>query len=210
MQNKDNTGDSDGNLYGSQVNRRSENMSVGEVSEKPLEVNAVYVLVIQKDFNEFNLEVIENGEEIGSMENPKVFNNDKRNVDNPEEVGKAQVLSDGAQGGNAGEASNVEKEPQSGKGGSQVNDVPFFPRVNGPYFFNSLDQNFRPKCRSLKIRPRNKSSSLPGRSSPNSLDRPKKRIRDDGYFKFDLNVRGTTSVPVTILRNQVVCKSMLF
>ncbi|KAJ0880670.1 putative RNA recognition motif domain, nucleotide-binding alpha-beta plait domain superfamily [Helianthus annuus] len=205
MQNNDYTGDSDGNLFGSQVNRRSENMSVGEVSEKALEVNAVDVSVFQKNINEFNLEDIENDEEIGNLER----NNDRMDVGNPEEVGKTQVLSDGAQGGNAGGAPNVEKEPQCGKGGSQVNVVPFLPRIIGPYFFNSLDHNLRPKCKSRKIRPRNKSSSQPGRSSPNSLDRPKKRLRDGGDFKFDLNVRGTISVPVTILRIQVMCKSML-
>ncbi|MFS7981530.1 hypothetical protein Hanom_Chr10g00952051 [Helianthus anomalus] len=187
------------------VKRRSEFMSVGldQEAEKVVDINEEEA-TSQLYFNGLNLANNVIGEEVRSMENPNVCHDDRRNDGNSKEGGKPMQerenmgvehsigsvrIHDTRVEREGGVLSGV-KEPQIREGGSPLATVSELPIDNGPYFFKSLDQSLWPKRKSLKVRTRNKSASLVGRVSPNSFDRPKKRLRDDGVFNFDLNVRG--------------------
>ncbi|MFS7922117.1 hypothetical protein Hanom_Chr03g00244971 [Helianthus anomalus] len=56
------------------------------------------------------------------------------------------------------------------------------------FFFESADQDRRPKKRCYKNRIRGKAQPVSGQSCPSSGERSKKRSRDDGSFNFDLNL----------------------
>ncbi|MFS7992695.1 hypothetical protein Hanom_Chr12g01085341 [Helianthus anomalus] len=57
------------------------------------------------------------------------------------------------------------------------------------YFFKSAEGNSGPNKRTSRIRPRRTKSAPNVLASPISLERPKRRLREDGVFSFDLNVR---------------------
>ncbi|MFS8004428.1 hypothetical protein Hanom_Chr13g01225661 [Helianthus anomalus] len=84
---------------------------------------------------------------------------------------------------------HVQGKPQSGcEGGQWINSPRNF-HVDGDLLFRPPVESHRPTKKSFKIRPRN--STRARNKSPNSNQRPKKRIRDDEDFIFDLNIKAS-------------------
>ncbi|MFS7897255.1 hypothetical protein Hanom_Chr00s007679g01738461 [Helianthus anomalus] len=165
--------------------------SATEVDERNVEVNAVDVEDpnnnnnINNNNNSFlDTEV---GEEVGCLANHNTINDDRRN-----DVGLNE---------DEGAGSQVDKSLKSNSSGVQVNS-----KGKRIYFFESADQHRRPKKRSFKFRPRGKAHSVSGPSSPSFGERPKKRMRDDGSFNFDLNLLSNEqpSVYMNVVKDKVV------
>ncbi|KAJ0737888.1 hypothetical protein HanOQP8_Chr06g0220511 [Helianthus annuus] len=83
--------------------------------------------------------------------------------------------------------SKVAGEQLLSPGGTQFPNAGNNSYHNDLFFFNSVDHLKRPKKR-LSFKPRNKTQIKSGLSRSNSGERPKKRVRDNGEFNFDLNV----------------------
>ncbi|KAJ0910431.1 putative RNA recognition motif domain, nucleotide-binding alpha-beta plait domain superfamily [Helianthus annuus] len=82
---------------------------------------------------------------------------------------------------------HVQVEPQSGyEGGQHVNSFGNL-NINGNFIFSPPVEVLRPTKKSFKPRPR---SGIRNRNkSPNSNQRPKKRMREGEDFVFDLNIK---------------------
>ncbi|MFS8022976.1 hypothetical protein Hanom_Chr16g01445871 [Helianthus anomalus] len=76
-------------------------------------------------------------------------------------------------------------------GGVQASNSGFSNLRNETFFFKSADNIQRPKKKTFKSRPNSKRFYHQRNVSPNSVERPRKRVREDEIFCLDLNMVAT-------------------